>query len=135
MSEGKGKGQKILIIDDDEEFFLQHKAHLEQEGYAVLHADTGKQGEQIIDEEKPALVVTELLLEQGDTGFCLCYSVKKKHPQLPIIMVTRAATETGIEFDASTKEERSWIKADVVLDKPIRAEQLEREISRFLGAE
>ena len=46
--------------------------------------------------------------------------------------VTGVASETGIDFDASTKEERSWIKADVVLDKPIRFEQLEREIHRLV---
>jgi len=38
-----------------------------------------------------------------------------------------------MKFDASTKEERSWIKADLFLSKPIRHEQLLREIKRLLG--
>ncbi len=37
-----------------------------------------------------------------------------------------------MDFDAATDEERSWIKADAMLAKPIRFEQLKREIDRLL---
>lgn len=39
-------------------------------------------------------------------------------------MVTGVTGETGIEFDAATNEERAWIKADELLAKPVRPEQL-----------
>ena len=39
---------------------------------------------------------------------------------------------TGMMFGASTNGERSWTHADVVLDKPIRYEQLSREIARLI---
>jgi hypothetical protein len=41
--------------------------------------------------------------------------------------------ETGIEFDAQTPDERSWIKADTLIQKPVRPEQLIREIERLLA--
>ena len=47
-------------------------------------------------------------------------------------MVTGVASETGIAFAATTAEERRWIKADARVDKPIRFEQLLREIRRLL---
>ena len=34
-----------------------------------------------------------------------------------MIVVTAVTSELGMEFDASTKEERSWIKADALLNK------------------
>ena len=43
---------------------------------------------------------------------------------MPVILVTAVASETGLDFDAATAEERGWIKADAVLDKPVRFEQL-----------
>ena len=54
-------------------------------------------------------------------------------PFLPVILATGMVSETGIEFDAATAEERSWIKADTVLNKPLRYEQLKKEIDRLLA--
>jgi hypothetical protein len=47
-------------------------------------------------------------------------------------MITGVSSETGIEFDAVTDEERSWLKADSLLVKPVRYEQLKREMARFI---
>ena len=52
--------------------------------------------------------------------------------KMPVILVTGVAAETGLEFDSTTGEERSWIKADRVIAKPIRFEQLESEIARLV---
>jgi hypothetical protein len=62
----------------------------------------------------------------------LCYTAKKKDPDFPVILVTGVTSETGIEFDVITDEERSWIKADIVLAKPVRAEQILNELKRLL---
>ena len=72
------------------------------------------------------------MMERMDDGFVLCYDIKKKNADIPVIMVTGVSRETGMEFDAATDEERSWLKADVILAKPIRFEQLTREIDRLL---
>ena len=42
--------------------------------------------------------------------------------------------DTGVDFDLATRDERSWVQADAVLDKPVRFEQLQREIKRLLKA-
>jgi hypothetical protein len=47
-------------------------------------------------------------------------------------MVTAVAAETGLAFNVKTREEHRWIKADSLLEKPVRAEQLQREIKRLL---
>jgi hypothetical protein len=49
-------------------------------------------------------------------------------------MVTAVAAETGLRFDTQSPGEKSWIKADAVLNKPIRVEQLEREMKRLIKA-
>ena len=78
------------------------------------------------------MAIVDLMMENFDDGFRLCYKIKKADKNIPVILVTGVAGETGMDFDASTNEERSWIKADVVLDKPIRFEQLKREMDRLL---
>jgi CheY-like chemotaxis protein len=62
----------------------------------------------------------------------LCYHIKRKDPGIPVVLLTAVTHQTGLEFDAVTDEERSWVKADAMLAKPVRFEQLEREIERLL---
>jgi CheY-like chemotaxis protein len=74
------------------------------------------------------------MMEHMDGGFALCYHIKKKNGRIPVILISAVTSETGLEFDAATDEERSWVKADVMLTKPVRFEQLKREIDRLLEA-
>lgn len=122
----------VLIVDDDADFQLQQKLQLEKAGYTVQTADTAKDGGLWLTDNKPDIAIFDLMMEEDDAGFQLCYAAKKRYPDLPIIMVTAVASEAGIDFDATTEEERAWIKADALLEKPIRFEQLKAEIEKLL---
>ncbi|MBP7935094.1 MAG: response regulator [Phycisphaerae bacterium] len=123
---------KILVVDDDIDYLAQTQAQLEAAGFEVTTAETVDAARELIGKRKPDLAVVDLMMENFDDGFRLCHAIKKADASIPVILVTAVASETGIDFDASTQEERSWIKADAVLDKPIRFEQLQREIDRLL---
>lgn len=121
-----------LVVDDDEDFRLMVRLQLQAEGHQVIEAENPEQAKQILKDTKVDIAIVDLMMDEVDAGFTLCYFMKKNHPQMPVILATGAASETGIEFDSSTDEERSWVKADVVLNKPLRLEQLTREIHRLL---
>lgn len=123
----------ILVVDDDEDFRLQQEMQLKAAGFEVLTAGGQEDAEEILLESQPDLALVDLMLEDMDGGFSLCYHIKKVYPSLPVILVTGVTRETGLEFEVTTEEERSWVKADVVLAKPVRFEQLKREIARLLG--
>ena len=123
----------ILVVDDDEDFRLQQEMQLKAAGFEVLTAEGQEEAEEILLESQPDLALVDLMLEDMDGGFSLCYHIKKVYPSLPVILVTGVTRETGLEFEVTTEEERSWVKADVVLAKPVRFEQLKREIARLLG--
>jgi CheY-like chemotaxis protein len=123
----------ILLIDDDFDFRLQQKLQLEAKGFTVRECDSAKAARESLAQERPDLVVVDLMMEEDDSGFELCYFIKKSWKDLPVIMVTGVASEAGMEFAAATAEERVWIKADAVLAKPVRFEQLEGEIKKLLG--
>jgi len=72
------------------------------------------------------------MTEHDDTGFTVCYRIKQMYPDVPVIIATAMASETGMEIDAATMEERSWIKADMLLAKPLRFEQLLAAIRQLL---
>ena len=74
------------------------------------------------------------MMENPDAGFVLCHHIRKKHPTLPVLLVTSVNSETGLDFDMAGEEDRAWIKADALLSKPIRFEQLRGAIDRLLAA-
>ena len=122
----------VLVVDDDIDFMAQEKFHLEQAGYKVITAGSRKEAEQILERQRPDLALVDLMMEELDGGFTLCYHIKRKDRTIPVILVTAVASETGMSFDASTSEERQWVMADAVLAKPVRFEQLKREVDRLL---
>ncbi|MFW6061514.1 MAG: response regulator transcription factor [Planctomycetota bacterium] len=122
----------VLLVDDDPDFLLQMRVRLEEAGYHVRPAQSQADAEQSLAEQKPDIAVVDLMMENVDTGFALCHHIKQADPSIPIIMVSAVTSETGLEFDAGTEEERAWVKADAMLAKPIRFEQLAQQINRLL---
>jgi CheY-like chemotaxis protein len=123
---------KVLLIDDDIDFLAQERFQLEADGHEVTTAETIKEADDVLNAMRPDLVIVDLMMDEMDSGFTVCHKVKKKDPKIPVIMVTAVTSETGLIFDAATDEEKSWVKADAILAKPVRFEQLRREIERLL---
>ncbi len=124
--------KKILIVDDDMDYLEQLKFHVEGFGFNTITAESQKEGEEILETEKPDLAIFDLMMENKDSGFILSYKIKKKYPDVPVIIATAVAAETGMIFGIDTQEERNWIKADQYLEKGIRPDQLHREINKLL---
>jgi CheY-like chemotaxis protein len=122
----------ILLVDDDEDFLYQHRIQLEHAGYRVTTATSRAEAEALADEAAPDLAILDLMMEQHDDGFVLSHHLRKKMPGLPVIMVTAVTAETGISFTPASGAERAWVGADAFLAKPIRFEQLRREVERLL---
>ncbi len=124
----------VLIVDDDTDFLDQTCARLAADGFEVVRAEGQAAAEDVLRAGTPFdVAVVDLMMEHPDSGFVLCHHLKKAAPGRPVILVTGVTAETGLEFDAATDEERRWVRADVMLAKPIRYEQLRREVDRLLG--
>ena len=51
----------------------------------------------------------------------------------PVIIVTSVTKETGFYFDKA-HDPKDWIKADAIIHKELRFEQLKAELRRLMGA-
>jgi len=123
----------ILIVDDDMDYLYQMKIRLEKFGFDVIQAESQKEAEEIIEKTRPSLAILDLMMENEDSGFILCYKMKKKYADVPIIIATAVAAETGISFDVNDENNRKWIKADCFLEKGIRGDLLKEEIDKLLS--
>ncbi|MFZ5829785.1 MAG: response regulator, partial [Planctomycetota bacterium] len=124
----------VLLVDDDADYLFQQKRQLESAGFEVISAEGETAAHKLLEDHTPDVAVVDLMMEQTDAGFSLCHNLRKRFPQMPIILVSSVNSETGLNFDASTDDERAWIKADAFLAKPIRFEQLKQQIDRLLAA-
>jgi CheY-like chemotaxis protein len=124
----------VLLVDDDTDFLFQQQVQLEAAGFEVITAPNENHARKLLAERRPDLAVLDVMMDQPDAGFTLCYHIRKTDPTIPIILVTSITRETGLEFDLSGASDRAWIRADAILAKPIRFEQLKREIDRLMGS-
>jgi len=129
------KKYKILFVDDDAVFRSSMSEELRQSAFEVIEAESEKQAEELFAKEKFDLAVVNLIMEYADSGFRLCYHIKRQHPEMPIILCSSINSQIGISFSMESEAERSWIKAESFLDKPIRFEQLLAEIESHLGCD
>ena len=129
----KPGNKTILLVDDDVDYLFQTQLKLEKFGYKTITAESQKEAELIIEKTKPDMAIIDLMMENEDSGFILSYKIKKKYPDVPVIINTAVAAETGITFDINDENNRKWIRADLFLDKGIRSDLLKAEIERLLA--
>ena len=122
----------ILIADDDQDCLNIIKLHLEKFGFETILAESQKECEEIIETVKPDLAIFDLMMENDDSGFILSYKLKKKYPEIPIILATASSSVSGYIFELENETDKSWMKADAYLEKNIRPDQLHREINKLL---
>jgi CheY-like chemotaxis protein len=125
--------KKILVVDDDIDQ-LDHVAMiLSAEGYDVIKAQGQREGEEAILTAIPDLAILDLMMENMDSGFVLCHQIKRLYPETPVILLTAVKSATGVDFSPKSSGAASWIKADILLDKPVRPEQLRNEVKRLMA--
>lgn len=124
--------KRILLVDDDQDFRLSTEMLLQGAGYEVVALPGVGAARTWLAENRPDAAVIDLMMEEDDGGFALCYQIKKLDSEIPVIMVSSVTSETGLDFGTRTEEQRSWIKADAFLAKPVRFEQLQAELQRVL---
>jgi DNA-binding response OmpR family regulator len=125
--------KKILIVDDDPDLLDQLELELKKDQYEVVQAGGQVEAEDKLLKLKPDLAVIDLMMEEMDSGFVLCREIKKMYPGTPVIILTAVTATTGMSFSARSPEERAWINADLMIDKPARPEMLRHEVRRLLS--
>jgi phosphate regulon transcriptional regulator PhoB len=81
--------KKILVADDERDIVELVAYNLEQEGFAVLRACDGRQAWEMVNAQKPDLVVLDLMMP-GLPGMEVCRMIRRQASTatLPIIMLT-----------------------------------------------
>jgi len=123
----------ILLIDRDERLARQ-RAILEGAGFTVISATSAEAGLKMAHEQKPDLVLSEVMLEKPDAGFVLGYKMKTDAAlaQVPLVLLSSVFQRTGAIFDLNSPQSRQWIKADAYLERPVAPDHLLAKLRNLL---
>ena len=126
---------RLLIPDDGEDLLLSQRMYLESRGYSVTTAATGNEAIELIKQNRPDIVLADLMMEHYDSGFVFCKRAREQEGMktVPIIMQTASLKKTGMTFDRATRDERRWMNVDEVLTKPVPFAHLQGKIEQYLA--
>ncbi len=115
---------KILVVDDDADFVQATSRVLKSKPYQVIVAYNGEDGLQKAREEKPDLVLLDIMMPVKD-GFAVAEEFKKDPSisKIPVLALTSFSESLGQPF---TFEVAEYIK------KPVRPNQLIEILEKHL---
>ena len=121
---------KILIVDDDPDFCETTRLVLESAGYQVVTAADGQEGLRKVAEEKPDLVILDIIMETVLEGLHVSEQLANDPDsrQIPILMVTSIAnTDYAALFPTD-----EYIHIDGFISKPISPANLLNRVAALL---
>ena len=127
------KQAKILVVDDDPDIVEAISAVLEAHSHQVITARDGEEGLDKLKEERPDLMILDLLMPRMD-GFAVLKELqdprRSKYSNIPVLILTsvredvsrrRYELETGLELNV-----------DDYVEKPIDPHTLVQRVEKLL---
>lgn len=115
--------RRILIVDDESGLRELVKINLQHEGYGVLQAETGAQGLSLVQEEKPDLVILDVMMP-GMDGWEVCRQIRE-FSQIPVLMLTARTQSKDVIAGLDSG-------ADDYLTKPFNMDELNARVRALL---
>jgi len=122
------KPAKVLIIDDNPDFRFTMETFLKRNGFETLTAKNGQEGLEVIEKERPDLILLDVMMETLYSGFDVC-KVLRSNPDLkniPIIGISAMGDELGVHLDQWGDDD--YFPVDEFVEKPIDEEKLLKTI-------
>ncbi len=117
----------ILIIDDDPDIVETVKTILSAKGCVVISASSGKQGFELVQQNKPDLILCDMMMEAIDSGMQTAEQIKQYNSDIPVFLLSSIADMTA----ATTQiRELGFIG---IIQKPVESARLVSIVQSIIG--
>jgi two-component system alkaline phosphatase synthesis response regulator PhoP len=113
----------ILVVDDDTDLVEMVAMKLESKNFRVAKAYDGLEAMAKIKEERPALMILDVMMPRKD-GYTLCDELKKSEEYKGIVIVLLTAVTDAISSTNYTHMGGKTTLADDFVPKPIDMDKL-----------
>ncbi|NVK53119.1 MAG: response regulator transcription factor [Flavobacteriaceae bacterium] len=117
--------QKIVIAEDNSVFLMLIKLKLEQQGYQLFIAQDGKKALELIEEHKPDLILTDIMMDYVN-GLEVISHVRNVLKYITPIIVFSASGQEEMVLKAFN------LGANDFLGKPLSPSELIVRVKRML---
>jgi DNA-binding response OmpR family regulator len=117
---------RILIVDDDPDLCDACTAVLRDEGYDVRVEGSAADGLRAMREQRPDLLILDVMMEQADSGFRLAETVSRDFHGLPVLLLSSLVDAAAHVVDFHR------LPVDEVAGKPLRSAELRKSVRRLL---
>ena len=106
--------KKILIIEDEKLLLEMYQSRFEKEGYQVLTATTGRPGLKLAKEEKPDLIILDILMPRTD-GYEVIKKVREdaQIKKIPILVLSNLGQQEEINKGLKLGADDYIVKTDI----------------------
>ena len=124
--------KKILVIDDDRDFLYATRVILERGGYEVFLAENGKTGVEMCKSVTPDLAIIDMMMETWGEGFSVLSKIRATETgkDTPLFILTAVDLQGPYQ---SFGPPADFPKVNMVLHKPVKADDLLRYIDQVIG--
>lgn len=115
---------KIIIIDDNTDLLFTMETFLKRNGFETLTAEDGRKGLDLIAEERPDLILLDIMMETTYSGLDVCKEIRADPnlKDIPIIGISGIGDELGIHLDKWGDDE--YFSVDEFFEKPVDRDKL-----------
>jgi chemosensory pili system protein ChpA (sensor histidine kinase/response regulator) len=126
-----------MVVDDDFDSLEIVRHILESAGYRVETFVDPMEALERMKVERPALVITDLMMKTIDAGFSFSRLINfdPRFKGVPIILITAAAKKRGFALQAQNVKDLQKMGIDGYFDKPVDPDQLLRKVRELLARE
>lgn len=117
---------KILIVDDNQEYLVVLSEYLTDQGYNVVCCDNGKDAQEKFSEFLPHIVLTDIVMPEVD-GIELLLSLRKINPEISVIVMSGGNRGHASSYLQMAEK----LGANVILNKPFELSALLEEIRKI----
>ena len=121
----------ILVVDDDPDLVEAVSMKLESENYRVAKAYDGNEAWEKIKEERPALIVLDVMMPEKD-GYAVCREIKSDPEYKDISVILLTAVGEAVPSTKYTHMDGKTALADDFIAKPIDMDELMEIIKQTL---
>ena len=113
----------ILVVDDDPDLVEAVSMKLESENFRVARAYDGNEAWEKIKEERPALIVLDVMMPEKD-GYTVCRELKSDPEYKDISVILLTAVGEAVPSTTYTHMDGKTALADDFIPKPIDMDEL-----------
>lgn len=117
---------KVLIINDEPNILLSLEFSMKKEGFVVFIARDSEESFDIIEREKPKIVLLDMMMPKVD-GYEVCKFIKQNQDTTETKIVFLSTKNNGVDI-----EKNYGVGADLYIPKSSSTRDLVKKINKML---